>query len=549
MKPKTLCAWALLGVFIVMSAPCAVFAQDSGAPPPAVVFSEQQLDQMLSPVALYPDSLLAQILIAATYPDQVMDADNWVHAHPGLRGEALNAELDRMSWDLSIKALVPFPEVLDMLAREPDWMQQLGEAFLAQQGAVMDSVQRLRRRAQEAGNLRSTPQQRVVVTDDYVEIQPADPTYVYIPRYNPAVVYGNWWWPSYPPLAYYPVWPGPVVAFTPLVGVFGFWGAVTVGPAWGWGWGRWGWGSHNVFVNVNRNININTRNVTVINRWQNNFRYANARNMALAGRVGAPAIRTRAFGTSRANPAALRGQINTGRVTRGQLVTPAGVRPGMSGPAAARGAVGARPGYNGRGYGATPMGARPGYGHPGYGRQGPNQRPSPNQVMNELKGGRPGASGRSGSYGTGRAQGNPHGGTGHTPQGVARGYYNNSAHAVPKGNYGGASHTAPHGNVNAPRQGGAFGGGAFHGAPRGGYGGASHTAPHGNVNAPRQGGAFGGGAFHGAPRGNYGAPSHAAPHGNFGAARPGGGGPPRGGPGGVPHGPAHGAGGPKDKKK
>ncbi len=474
MKLKMVCARALLGVFIVMTAPCAVFAQDPGAPPPPVAFSEQQLDQMLAPVALYPDSLLAQILIAATYPNEVMDADNWLHAHPGLRGEALNAELDRMSWDLSIKALAPFPEVMDMLAREPDWMQQLGEAFLAQQAAVMESVQRLRRRAEEAGNLRSTPQQRVVVTDDYVEIQPVDPTYVYIPRYNPAVVYGTWWWPSYPPLAYYPVWPGPVVAFSPIVGAFGFWGGITVGPAWGWGWGRWGWGSNNVFINVNRNININTRNAMLINRWQNNFRYANARNMAMAGRVGAPAIRTRAFGTNIANPAALRGQINTGRVQNGRLVTPSGVRPGMNGAAAGRGAMGTRPG-NGRGA----MGP-----YSGFGRQGANQRPSPNQVMNELKGGRPG------------------GGNGRTPQGVARGYYNNSSHAVQRGRtpqgvargyYNNSSHATSRG-TSAARPGASFGGKAPQGAARGNYG----KAPHG---AARGGSPFGGFA---APRGQHG---------------------------------------------
>ena len=225
-------------------------------------------------------------------------------AHQGLGGEALNAELDRVAWDLSVKALAPFPQVLDMMAREPDWTQRLGEAFLAQQTLVMDSVQRLRKKAEAAGNLRTTSQMKVVQRADYVQIEPVNPELVYVPRYDPVVVYGSWWWPAYPPFAYYPVWPGPVV-FAPVFGVFGFWGGIAVGPAWGWGWGHWGWGGHNVYINVNRSININTRNAGVINGWHNNFRYANAHNMARAGHVGSAAVRTRAFGTSRGNPAAL----------------------------------------------------------------------------------------------------------------------------------------------------------------------------------------------------------------------------------------------------
>ncbi|MGC8492683.1 MAG: DUF3300 domain-containing protein, partial [Syntrophobacteraceae bacterium] len=395
MKAKTLVTCALLGVFILMTRPCRVFAQEEGpavqveGPAVAVTFSEQELDQMLAPIALYPDSLLAQVLIAATYPDQVMDAYHWMRAHPGLRGQRLNFELDRMDWDLSIKALAPFPQVLAMLAQQPDWTQRLGEAFLAQQAAVMDSVQRLRRRAEAAGNLRTTAQQRVVVTDDYVEIEPVNPEIVYIPRYNPTVVYGTWWWPAYPPLVYYPVWEAPVV-FAPVVGVFGFWGAITVGPAWGWGWGTWGWGHHEVYLNVNRGININTTNVTVINRWQSNYQYANARYMAQAGRVGSAAVRTRAFGSAVANPTVLRGHITSGRVYNGQVVTRTGLRPGMSATGAA---VGARVGAAGRNFG----GSRPGVA--GHGFQG--ARPSTSRVMHELRGGSTGYRGAAahGSFG------------------------------------------------------------------------------------------------------------------------------------------------------
>ena len=540
MKSKALLALALLGVLIVTAAPCAVFAQ---GPEGGVTFSREQLDQMLAPVALYPDSLLAQILIAATYPDQVMDADQWLHANPGLRGRALNAELDRMRWDLSIKALVPFPAVLDMLAQQPDWAQRLGEAFMAQQADVMDSVQRLRRKAQEAGNLRTTPQQRVVVTDDYVEIQPVDPDMVYIPRYDPAVVYGSWWWPSYPPYAYYPVWPGPVIGFAPVVGAFGFWGGITVGPAWGWGWGSWGWGGGNVFLNVNRNININTTNVTVINSWHNNFRYANAHNLAVAGRVGSPTIRTRALGTSRVNPAALQGHIQTGRITHGQLVTRTGARPGMAGAAAGRhpgygnngfgapgkmNAPGQHPGYGKNGYGApgkmNAPGQHPGYGkngfgapgkmntpgqHPGYRNNGfgapgkmnaPGQhpgRPSANQVMQELHGGKTGAGGSQGrggygntSHGVSRGSygGANRGGYGQQHNSGYRGGYGNTSHGVSQGSYGGANRGGYGQHNNAPH--GGYGGAAPRGgfaAPHNNFGGAPRGAPHGGVGAPHGG--------------------------------------------------------------
>ena len=462
MKGKLLFSFALLGVFILMNAPGKVLAQGQGAPP-AVTFSEQELDQMLAPVALYPDSLLAQILIAATYPDQVMDADRWLKAHQGLRGDALNGELDRMSWDLSIKALAPFPQVLDMLAQQPDWTQKLGEAFMAQQAAVMDSVQRLRRKAEQAGNLRSTAQQRVEVTDDYVQIQPVDPDYVYVPRYDPAEVYGSWWWPAYPPYAYYPVWPG--VVFAPVVGVFGFWGAITVGPAWGWGWGYWGWGGHNVYLNVNRSININTRNTAAINRWQSNYRFAGAHNMAVAGRIGSTAVRTRALGTSRANPAALRGNITSGRVSNGRVVTRSG---------------GAAPGTLGRGTGRTTTGAgaHPGYtgSRPGAGAQGHAGRPSPSQVMNELHGGRTGAgaAGHAGSYGSRSSHGTSSGGTRGSYGGATHGGYTGGSH----GSYGGASH-------------GSYGGashGSYGGASHGSYGGASHGGYTGGSR-----GSFGGG--------------------------------------------------------
>ena len=231
---------------------------------------------MLAPIALYPDSLLAQILMAATFPNQVMEADRWLKRNAKLTGDKLNDALDTMDWDLSVKALAPFPQVVSMMAEQSAWTQRMGEAFVAQEADVMASIQRLRSKAYAAGNLKSSDEQKVVVKGETVEIEPASPQVVYVPRYDPVVVYGAWWWPAFPPVVYYPAFPVVDVA----VGVFGFWGAVAVGPVWGWGWGAWNWGGGFMDVNVNRNININSN--TNINR---NFNTTNARNAA--GRGGA----------------------------------------------------------------------------------------------------------------------------------------------------------------------------------------------------------------------------------------------------------------------
>ena len=164
MPGKVFITRALIGIVVFVMIPYGAFAQDAApTAEPVVTFSQQELDQMLAPIALYPDSLLAQVLIAATYPDQVMEADRWLKQNPDLKGDALNDALDTMNWDLSVKALAPFPQVLAMMAQEPDWTQRMGEAFLAQQADVMDSVQKLRQKAQAAGNLKTTAEQKVVV--------------------------------------------------------------------------------------------------------------------------------------------------------------------------------------------------------------------------------------------------------------------------------------------------------------------------------------------------------------------------------------------------
>jgi hypothetical protein len=165
--------------------------------------SKPALDQLLAPIALYPDTLLGQILMAAAYPLEIVMADRWTRdpRHAALKGDRLAAALAPIDWDPSVKALVPFPQILAMMDQRIDWTRKLGDAFIAQQGDVMDAVQRLRRRAAAAGSLRSTPQQTVTpVGPDYV-IQPVSPTVVYVPVYDPALVYGAWPYPLYPPYA------------------------------------------------------------------------------------------------------------------------------------------------------------------------------------------------------------------------------------------------------------------------------------------------------------------------------------------------------------
>jgi hypothetical protein len=253
-------SWLLI---LLLSAPTVVVAQDSGL---SARFTQQELDQMLAPIALYPDSLLAQILTAATYPIEVVQADRWVKSNKNLKGEQLNAALDQMKWDLSVKALVPFPQVLATMSEKLDWTQRIGDAFLAQQDEVIDSIQQLRSKAYAQGNLKSTKEQKVIVEQQVIRVEPANPQVVYIPTYNPTVVYGTWWYPSYPPYSYSPA--GAVIA----TGVLSFAAGVAVGAAWNSGWGSWNWGGHQINANINRNININQNNINVNNlqtsKWQ-----------------------------------------------------------------------------------------------------------------------------------------------------------------------------------------------------------------------------------------------------------------------------------------
>jgi hypothetical protein len=235
-------------IILMVAMPPWIFAQ--GATDPAK-FKPEELDQMLAPIALYPDALLAQILMASTYPLEVVVADRWVKQNKNLKEEALTAALEKQNWDPSIKSLVNFPQVLTMMSEKLDWTQKLGDAFLVQQKEVMDTVQKLRAKAYEKGNLKSTKEQKVVVQEKVIIVEPASPQVIYVPAYNPVVVYGPWWYPAYPPYYYYP--PGYVAA----TAAFSFAAGVAVGVAWGYAWGNCNWGHGNVNVNINQNININ----------------------------------------------------------------------------------------------------------------------------------------------------------------------------------------------------------------------------------------------------------------------------------------------------
>lgn len=186
-----------------------------GAPPPALAdFERAELEQMLAPIALYPDSVLSHVLIAATYPDQVEDAARWSRRHPDLSGEAAVDAVDRYDWDPSVKALTAFPDILARMDEDPDWTADLGDAFLDQEADVMDSVQTLRDRAYDAGRLESLEYVRVVREREYIYIEPALRHVVYIPYYDPWYVYGSWWWPAHPPYCWR-TWRGHPVSYYP----------------------------------------------------------------------------------------------------------------------------------------------------------------------------------------------------------------------------------------------------------------------------------------------------------------------------------------------
>lgn len=235
-------------------------AQDQ-APPPAAAqpapytqATPEQLQQLVAPIALYPDSLVAQILAASTFPEQIVEADRWLQDHPDLKDEALAKAVDQQPWDPSVKALTAFPTVLGNLDKNLSWTSSLGDAYYNQQEAVMDAVQVMRQKAQQAGTLKSTPELTVAQQDNTIAIQPASPTVVYVPAYDPWDVYG-YAIPPWPGWYEYPgIWfGGPYLSFGVGFGV-GFFGGF------GWGWGHWrpDWHGHGIFFNNARYVSHST---------------------------------------------------------------------------------------------------------------------------------------------------------------------------------------------------------------------------------------------------------------------------------------------------
>lgn len=252
---------------LLLLLPSTVVAQNASPAPESSgeqVLKPEQLDALLAPIALYPDTLLAQVLMASTYPLEVVQAERWATEHKDLEGDRLKNELAKQGWDASVKSLVATPSVLTMMSKKLDWTQKLGDAVLGQQADVMDAIQRLRGKAYAAEKLRSTKEQKVTVSQQgnrqVVAIEPTDPGTIYVPYYDPAVVYGAWPYPDYPPYYYYPE-----EGFLPG-------GIIATGIAFGTGYALWRWRGGRFW---NGNINwgggqININRGAHVAHWQHN---------------------------------------------------------------------------------------------------------------------------------------------------------------------------------------------------------------------------------------------------------------------------------------
>jgi len=243
---------SFIGV-LVLAGTVALAQQPPAAPPdqtPAQTLAPQQLDNLVAPIALYPDPLLGQVLVASTYPVELVEAQQWLQANSNLRGQQLTDAARQQNWDASVQAMVAMPDVLSKLTQDIRWTTDLGNAFLAQQADVMAAVQRMRARAQANGKLSSTAQETVTTENQggqqAIAIQPADPQVIYVPTYDPAYIWGPPAWGYYPPLVYpgYGFWWGPGIDIGFCFGGWGGWGF----GGWGWGWGP-NWFGHSIFVN------------------------------------------------------------------------------------------------------------------------------------------------------------------------------------------------------------------------------------------------------------------------------------------------------------
>jgi uncharacterized protein DUF3300 len=439
-------------------APAAAPAQ-APAPAPAQApaaggktFSQEQLDALMAPIALYPDPLLAQILMASTYPLEIVEAARWSKANPGVKDKALEDAMQKQSWDPAVKSLTSFPQVLDMMNTKLDWTQQLGDAFLAQQKEVMATVQGLRKKAQDQGNLKSSKEQNVVVekveTQTVIKIEPADPQVVYVPTYNPTAIYGAWPYPAYPPYAYYP--PGYVAG----TAFWSFTAGVVVGAAL---WGNCNWGGGNVNVNVNR---YNSYNRTNINN--SNWNHSAEHRKGVAYRDQGTAQKyDRGQSRDAASREQFRGRADQGRQDLGQGGMDRGQAGGDrgGGPSAGTRDVGAG-GDRGGGAGA---GDRGGAGAGDRGGAGAGDRGGPSAGTREAGGGGRDVSGGGQASGFGGAN-----------QGRQANDYSSrgqSSRQSAGGGGGGGAARAPSGGGGGARAGGGGGGGGRGGGGGGGRGG------------------------------------------------------------------------------
>jgi len=394
-----------------------------------------QLDSLVAPIALYPDPLLAQTLAASTYPLEIIQLEQWMNKNKNLKGKGLADAVEKQNWDPSVQAMAVFPDVVKQLAENVSWSSDLGNAFLAQQSDVMDAVQRMRAKAQGAGNLKSSQQQKVesktVESKNVIVIEQADPQVVYVPSYNPTVVYGA------------PVYPYPSMYYPPGYGLLAFGTGVAIGAAWangGWGWGC-GWGHGDVNINVNNkyvnNYNKNNYNKANFNKqggqWQHNPQHRGSApygDRNTANRFG---------GNARQQPA---------------------------------GGAGNRPGGGGAGTANRPGGGAGISNRPGGGGAGTANRPSGGAGIGNRPGGGAGAGSRpGGGAGTGAGGGRASTMPATRPSG-------GGANRIGNQNLGGSS-----------RGGGGFGGG-------GGGGGSYNRASSSRGGHSMGGGGFSGGGGH-----------------------------------------------------
>jgi len=272
--------------------------QAAAADGEAALIPAEQLDSLVAPIALYPDPMLSQTLVASTYPLEIIQLQQWLEKNKNLKDQALADAVKKQDWDPSIQAMAALPDVVKQMAENIKWTTDLGNAFLAQQSDVMDAVQRMRKKAKDGGNLKSAEQQKVetkvVESQQVIVIEQASPDVVYVPSYNPTVVYGALAYP-YPPIAYPP--PGYYAAGMAIS--FGV--GLAMGAAWGGGWGynsNWGGGNNNIYINNNNNFVRNSNRQNVSNRtgggntWQHNPQHrggAPYSNRATANKYGGSA--------------------------------------------------------------------------------------------------------------------------------------------------------------------------------------------------------------------------------------------------------------------